>query len=497
MYLNLLKLSLLLCLAFPLQATKPDVVFVYTGEMPEIASPRGDYAQLATLVQQTRMKHPNALFLFGGSSLGPSVLSAFDNGSHIIDILNTLEPDVMAVASREFSYFEDELSLRSYEAGFPMLASNLLDPAIDDILEGIVERVMLQSGHFKIGVVAVLGEGVERQYALERADITPPIPAIMQQAALSRAEGANAVVLMYSSDIAEIDQLIDDGIVDVSLRKDDHFLLANTMVTKRTQNVFLPKPGLAALVSLSFTQTGKPDVDVQVVNLTDYAREPQAWRQIIDYSQRLNKLLDHELGKTMTAWDTKRQSIRTQENAFANFLADAVRQKMAVDVVLLNSGSIRGEQQFQPKQVITRGHIAKELPFKSHVLITEVTGKQLRQALEHGFSEYHQIKGRFPVFSGMTVVFNSDLPSGQRVLEVKVGDAPLDIAKTYSIATLDYLANGGDGYDFPLPAQGKNVNSISWLLSDVVIGAIQRQPYIAPVLDNRLRNKGEAIAIGQ
>lgn len=496
-YLKVIKLVVLFLFAFPALAAKPDVVFVYTGEMLEIAAPQGDYAQLATLVQETRMKHPNSLFLFGGSSLGPSVLSAFDNGSHIIDILNTLEPDVMAVASREFSYFEDELSLRSYEAGFPMVASNLLDPAIDDILEGIVKRVMLQSGRFKIGVIAVLAEDVERQYALERADITPPVEAIKQQATLLRAEGADAVVLMYSSDMPEVDQLIDDGTVDVSLRKDDHFLLANNIITARTQNVFLPKPGLAAVVALTFNAAGKPTVSSEVVRLRDYAREPQVWRQINDYSQRLNKLLDHKLGITMTALDTRRQSIRTQENAFANFIADAVKQKLAVDVVLLNSGSIRGEQQFQPQQVITRRHIAKELPFKSHVLTTEATGAQLLQALEHGFSDYHQIKGRFPVLSGMTVVFNSDLPSGQRVLEVKIGSERLNAAKTYHIATLDYLAHGGDGYNLPPPPQGQNLSAMSWLLSDIVIGAIQRQPQIAPVLDNRLSNKGEAIVIGQ
>jgi len=234
-----------------------------------------------------------------------------------------------------------------------------------------------------------------------------------------------------------------------------------------------------------------------VVRLRDYAREPQVWRQINDYTQRLNTLLDHKLGQTMTALDTRRQTIRTRENAFANFVADAVRKKMAVEVVLLNSGSIRGEQQLNPQQVITRRHIAKELPFKSHVLTTLITGGQLRQALEHGFSEYHQIKGRFPVISGMTVVFNSDLPIGQRVLDVIVGTKPLDESASYSIATLDYLVHGGDGYDLPPPKQVQNSTDMNWLLADIVIGAIQRQQHIAPVLDNRLSNKGEPIAIGQ
>jgi hypothetical protein len=38
-------------------------------------------------------------------------------------------------------------------------------------------------------------------------------------------------------------------------------------------------------------------------------------------------------------------------------------------------------------------------------------------------------------------------PVGERVVSVKVGDEPLDPAKTYSLVTNDFLARGGDGYE--------------------------------------------------
>jgi 2',3'-cyclic-nucleotide 2'-phosphodiesterase (5'-nucleotidase family) len=33
------------------------------------------------------------------------------------------------------------------------------------------------------------------------------------------------------------------------------------------------------------------------------------------------------------------------------------------------------------------------------------------------------------------------------VVEAKVGGQPLDSSATYTLATNDYMANGGDGYD--------------------------------------------------
>ena len=109
---------------------------LYAAELPLINNPpHGSYANLASLVKQTRDTQQPSLFLFGGGSLAPSMLSSFDRGAHIIDILNTIEPDAMGIAKREFSYFEDELTLRAYEAAFPLVLSNVTDPLTGRELE--------------------------------------------------------------------------------------------------------------------------------------------------------------------------------------------------------------------------------------------------------------------------------------------------------------------------------------------------------------------------
>ncbi len=50
--------------------------------------------------------------------------------------------------------------------------------------------------------------------------------------------------------------------------------------------------------------------------------------------------------------------------------------------------------------------------------------------------------------SGLTFKYNSNLPPGKRILEIKVNGYKFDIESTYSVALPSYISKGGDGYDF-------------------------------------------------
>ena len=47
----------------------------------------------------------------------------------MIDLLNALHPDAVAAAKKEFTHREDELTLRAFEASFPIISANTYDPA--------------------------------------------------------------------------------------------------------------------------------------------------------------------------------------------------------------------------------------------------------------------------------------------------------------------------------------------------------------------------------
>ena len=78
--------------------------------------------------------------------------------------------------------------------------------------------------------------------------------------------------------------------------------------------------------------------------------------------------------------------------------------------------------------------------------ILDIGGAALKAAIENGLSRLPNPSGRFPQVSGLTIEADISRPPGSRVISVKVGDAPLDPARTYTLATNDFMARGGDDY---------------------------------------------------
>ena len=79
-------------------------------------------------------------------------------------------------------------------------------------------------------------------------------------------------------------------------------------------------------------------------------------------------------------------------------------------------------------------------------VLLELTGKELRIALENGVSQVEDMAGRFPQIAGMTLVYDPQASAGNRVITIEVGGEELDPDRSYTVATNDYMAGGGDGY---------------------------------------------------
>lgn len=174
--------------------------------------------------------------------------------------------------------------------------------------------------------------------------------------------------------------------------------------------------------------------------------DPEMAKLVQQYSQRLSKELEVPIGETTVPLDARNVTVRQQESNLGNFIADVMRAAVGADVAITNGVGIRTNALF-PAGRITRKDVLAWLPFGNVVVKVAVTGAVIRQALENGVSQWEQVAGRFPQVSGLRFTFNPTRPVGSRILEVRVGDRPLDEAATYTMATNDVMLRGGDGYD--------------------------------------------------
>ena len=464
---------------------------LYAAELPLIINPpHGSYANLATLVEQTRSTQQPSLFLFGGGSLAPSMLSSFDRGAHIIDILNTIEPDAMGVAKREFSYFEDELSLRAYEAAFPMVLSNAIDPLTGANIDGAVRRIIIEKPDIKVGVIALIHDSVIEEYLLQRLQITDPRKAVLEQIGLLKAEGADVVVLMISDKHDFVHELLRQGSVDVVLRTDPHHTLSsdNQHSSDHPGYIFITSPGTSAVITINWQDSDtEKQVGVDTITLNQLRPDKVVDAQINAYNDRISALLGEEIATLATSMNTQRYDVRTSENGFGNLVSDALRSASHTDVALINGGAIRGERTYSPGYVLTREDISTELPFRSRITVLRLAGRHIKAALENGLSQVEQVAGRFPHVSGISMNVDLNAPVGERIKRIMVNGQPLEEARIYSMATSDFLAGGGDGYDaLTLGTEVPFSQQVTPLIADIVISVLRRQQTISARKSGRI-----------
>ncbi|MEL7239674.1 MAG: 5'-nucleotidase C-terminal domain-containing protein, partial [Planctomycetota bacterium] len=196
--------------------------------------------------------------------------------------------------------------------------------------------------------------------------------------------------------------------------------------------------------------------------------------------------LNTVIGQTNVTLDGTRSLVRTQETNYGNLIADSILdagQESSVIVGadspiigLTNGGGIRNSVIIPEGGDITQLAIDRTLPFGNEVVIIEdVSPEQLKLVLERAVSAVENVSGRFSQVAGLSFTYDPDADAaaftfdddgnivsvdnaGQRIIDVVLDDDIVIIEDgevvaglenlMIDIATVDFLAGGGDGYPY-------------------------------------------------
>ncbi len=154
------------------------------------------------------------------------------------------------------------------------------------------------------------------------------------------------------------------------------------------------------------------------------------------YSDSVNKSMNDEIAVAETELEKKQP-----EGSLGNILTDAMLDNAKksfntkVHGAFLNSGAIRLTS--LPAGKITRGKIFELSPFENLIVLQKLSGITLQNFINH-ISE----RGGWPV-SGITWQIKNQ-SAGKEGVNILVNGEPINYNAEYTIATLDYVANGGD-----------------------------------------------------
>jgi 2',3'-cyclic-nucleotide 2'-phosphodiesterase/3'-nucleotidase len=181
---------------------------------------------------------------------------------------------------------------------------------------------------------------------------------------------------------------------------------------------------------------------------------------------------------------------RGGESLVGNFVTDAIREAAHADVALQNSGGLRADL---PEGAVTKGAIYEVMPFDNVIFTLELTGAELKRALEQALRF-----GRVTQVSGIRYSFDSSRPEFQRVVSLAdTNGVALDEGKLYRVACNDFMATGGDNYD--VLSGGKNRTNTGILVRDVLEAFVAARSKDGAMLDyrpegrvRRVRDRGGA-----
>ena len=463
-------------------------------------------ATLDSLRQQAAMRDYYSMLLSSGDNFLAGLeynASQANNIYYDAVAIDSLDYDALALGNHDFDFGTQVLAefVQAVEKNQPpFLSANLGFENVPE-LQALVEQdrirssVILDKDGEKIGVFGLIYPQLQDISSPGNTTISPAI-VDSAQAEINNltAEGVNKIILIshlqdLDSEISLIGQLsgIDiviagggDELLSNDPTKGDPYSLgvAGPYPVKVTDNegdtvYVVTTPGnyryLGQLL-VSFNSAGEVvkvfDAQSDLVLVTGKTNQDlveQIEEPIRDY---IGDLSTNVVANVEDTLDFRRESLRFKETNGGNLFADALLwqaqqnfESFGVNepqVALQNSGGLRIESLVLP------GPFTEDLTYEiaafTNILsvVEDISPAKFLQLMEHGVAKSPELDGRFPQIAGFKIIYDQGLPEGNRIQSITLDDGtkivensePVNGAPLLNLATIDFTANGGDGYPF-------------------------------------------------
>lgn len=473
-----------------------DIVVLFTSDAHCGVNQGFGYVGVAAIRDQMAAAGNYVTLVDNGDAIQGEPIGTMTTGSALIDLMNAVGYEIAIPGNHEFDYGMDRFLELTEAANFPYISCNfnkegtlVFSPYVIKDYDGVQvafvgvttpktitsstpKYFQNEAGEFIYGFFQ--DESGEKLYE-----------AVQTAVDAARAEGADYVVVMghlgnessaspwtYADVIANttgIDALLDGHSHDtdqvVMKNKDGKDVVRSACGTKlggvgylrisakdgaMTTGLYTWNNDISAPDLLGITNSVSGAVETATAALSERLAEVVA-SSAVDLTINDPVAVD-ESGKPI-------RIIRRAETNLGDLCADAYRAMSGADIAFVNGGGIRVSIAAGD---ITLNDILKVHPFGNSMCVVEATGQEILDALEWGARVTPEESGAFLQVSGLSYEIHTYIQStctedenglftgvaGEyRVKNVKVGGEPLDLDKTYTLASHNYmLKNAGDGF---------------------------------------------------
>lgn len=199
------------------------------------------------------------------------------------------------------------------------------------------------------------------------------------------------------------------------------------------------------------------------------APHPQVGAIVEGYVAQVRPILDRTVGQ-VSAEVFNKPGVNTVDRSLGNLIADMLRAEAGTDFAFYNRGGVRGSM---PAGFLSVRTLHEMFPFDDNVVVLRASGSELKAIVEEGARTQAQLS-----VSGMRVALDPD-----GTARIEVAGQPLRSDATYSFATTNFLATGGD--NMATLARLKTERLLPFT-RDVVQAYIEKNPTIDPPSTGRV-----------
>ena len=452
------------------------VVILHTNDVHGAIS---EYAKVAALKKSYEDKGAYVLLMDAGDfSQGDPVVS-ISEGATAVELMELAGYDVATTGNHEFDYGYANLAELAGKADFPIVAANVLYKGKTAFKDHVI---FTSPNGVKIGVFGLATpETATKANPAKIKDVKilagqSMFDCAQAQVDALKADGCDIIVCLghlgidaESTGNRSIDLLENVEGIDIFIDGHSHSdLEAIKKVTNGTCKVgdtILTSTG-TKLEKVGVITIGADGAMSMTISTEDLSLTPD--KTVADRAAAIQAEVDKDYGTVFASTEVDlngvKAEVRTSETNLGDLITDALvwgakDAGIKVDAAVTNGGGIRASI---GKGDITKKDINTVLPFGNTLSIVKITGAELLEALEASTYCTPESIGGFPQVSGIVYTVDTTKAYDQgeqypgstyyapktinRVTIQSVGGKAFNLKTTYTIATNDFMAAGGDTY---------------------------------------------------
>jgi len=477
----------------------------------------GGLSRAATALETLRARYPGMVVLVDAGDLLQGNPFATYYGridqrqpNPIVDALNALQYDVVTPGNHEFDFGVDFLRRAAAQATYRYVSGNVYDSAGAPLFS---QTVTLQRGPVKVGVTGFTTPGVTLWDRSQLAGkVTVRRIAGAAPAALAQLQGVDLkVVLTHSGfgassyDTTGVGAENDAAALASVNPKPDIVIVGHTHREVRDTVVngvhFVQPRNWAqslAVVHVWLRRDAAAGgryrvtrVQSDLIPLANVAEHQRFARRFDAVQQAARLWLGTPIGRAGPGFDAR--LMRAQDTPLLDFINEVQRRQSGAQ---LSAAAAFDVQVALPEGEIHQREVSGIYPYENTLRAVKISGRQLREFLEHSARYYRSYAPGQPVINDSVpgynydvvsgVVYNIDLsrPAGQRIRGLAYEGTIVQPTDSFTMAVNSYRQAGGGGYTMLSGARvvydkGEDIRDL--LVNEIRrAGTLQASTYLRP-----------------